>query len=72
MEAAYGNLNIGIFFTVATAIRTFGGGVGRIVLDNVHCTGFESRLIYCLASYNHDCTHSEDAGVSCRGATGKN
>jgi hypothetical protein len=36
-------------------------------LDNVGCSGAESRLIDCShnAIGSHDCSHSEDAGVTC-------
>ena len=38
-------------------------------MDDVQCTGTESSLISCTHTTNHDCSHSEDAGVRC---TGKN
>ena len=47
----------------------FGPGRGRIFLDDVTCTGDESRLTECRNSGIgvHDCGHSEDAGVVCAG-----
>ena len=50
----------------------FGGfvvdGTGQIVLDDLQCTGSESRLIDCPHNGlgNHNCDHSDDAGVRCR------
>lgn len=42
-------------------------GSGEIWLDNVQCTGNESKLIDCPASAidTHNCSHSSDAGVRC-------
>ena len=38
-----------------------------IYLDNVRCTGTETRLQECPANPvgTHNCAHSEDAGVRC-------
>ena len=48
----------------------YGRGSGSIYLDNVGCIGTESRLVDC--SHRgigvHDCSHYEDAGLSCQGA----
>ena len=55
------------------AYRTsqFGQGTGPIWLDNIHCTGTESRLDQC--PHNgigvHNCIHFEDAGVQCTSNT---
>ena len=54
-------------YTGAVAIYTFPGGTGAIHLDDLRCTGSESRLIDCPHSGAgvHNCSHSEDAGVRC-------
>ena len=46
----------------------FGSGIGPIWLDNVHCSGTESRLVNCSSSRvgTHNCYHTEDAGVTCQ------
>ena len=55
-----------------TAVRRsinaeFGQGTGRIWRDNVGCSGAESMLSSCSASYwgSHNCYHRDDAGVVC-------
>lgn len=51
----------------------FGKGVGRVWLDEVRCTGNELTLEQCPKSAwgEHNCLHSEDAGVSCSPLAGR-
>ena len=45
----------------------FTNGIGQIWFSDVQCHGNETRLTDCtiLALGNTNCTHAEDAGVSC-------
>ena len=54
---------------VAFSYAHFGAGTGTIYLDDVGCTGSETRLIDCSRSSSVYCYrgHSEDAGVRCQG-----
>ena len=51
----------------ALSFAFFGEGTGPIWLDEVSCTGSESELLECPHNGigNHDCSHFEDASVSC-------
>jgi hypothetical protein len=65
-------------YTSGIQHQSFGGGVDPIWMDNVSCTGTESRLADCtyLGSGTpdwssstgptpHNCSHGEDIGVTC-------
>ena len=52
---------------VARTSAYFGQGTGAIVLDDAQCSGSESALLACQHITNHNCAHSEDAGVTCPG-----
>lgn len=47
---------------------SFGNATGPIMLDKVDCKGSEHYLAHCDHNgwLNHDCTHEQDVGVSCK------
>lgn len=47
-----------------TAGRTI-PGTGPIHLDDLACTGNEGNIFECTHPKDHNCDHSEDAGVVC-------
>jgi len=53
----------------ALSIQRFGGGSGKIWLDDVNCAGSEDTLDDCThtALGTHNCVHTEDWGVCCNG-----
>jgi len=63
------------FGSLGTAFGSavFGQGSGPILLDSVQCTGNELALFSCIHlgfGVTRSCSHSEDAGVRCRGTQG--
>ena len=51
---------------IARTRAYFGQGTAPILLDDVACSGTESRLINCrYDSITSDCNHAEDAGATC-------
>lgn len=50
---------------VAHSNARFGQGTGFIFLDDVMCIGNETSIETCRFTTNHNCVHSEDAGVQC-------
>ena len=50
----------------------FGQGTGPIFLDNFACIGSEAVLTNCTHdTHTADCTHFEDASVTCKGTRKK-
>ncbi|XP_071854892.1 uncharacterized protein [Apostichopus japonicus] len=43
----------------------FGEGNGQIFMDGIECDGTERSITDCPYTSNHNCIHSEDAGVVC-------
>ena len=60
-----------LYSSAYTAYRNayFGQGEGPILLDDLICTGSESRLVDCshepIGHYDY-CSHSDDAGLGCQ------
>ena len=54
-----------LFRGIAQVEASFGAGTGRIYLDEVSCLGDEDNVLDCNYTADHDCSHSEDAGVLC-------
>ncbi|XP_073723257.1 scavenger receptor cysteine-rich domain-containing protein DMBT1 isoform X11 [Misgurnus anguillicaudatus] len=54
--------------TEAKSNAYFGQGSGQIWMDDVQCTGNETKLTNCTATPRgtHNCVHGEDAGVICQ------
>ena len=64
-------LSLNILGAVALPQAPFGQGTGPILLDNLFCTGTQLYLFNCTHNGvgNHNCAHSEDAGLRCVNTT---
>ena len=49
--------------------KKYGLGGGEIIFDDLKCTGTENSLFECPLNglFKHNCGHSEDASVICKG-----
>ena len=47
----------------------YGLGGGEIIFDDLNCKGTENSVFECPLNglFKHDCSHSEDASVICKG-----
>eukprot|EP00079_Xenopus_tropicalis_P014078 XP_002944607.2 PREDICTED: macrophage receptor MARCO-like [Xenopus tropicalis] len=54
-------------YSRAVQAFTAGGGVGKILLDDVNCVGSETSILQCTKPNweAHNCNHNEDAGIEC-------
>ncbi len=65
-------ISSGVYTNIGAMARAFGQGSGPIFLDDVRCSGFESRLFDCpnQGIEVNNCAHTKDAGVVCIEGTG--
>jgi len=58
---------LGFPFGASESIQRFGGGTGRIWLDNLACGPTDQNLLTCPGNPigTHNCAHFEDAGARC-------
>ena len=66
-EALVACTQLGYSPIAAFPLTGFPAGTGQIWLDDMTCFGNEVSLFDCVANDlgDHDCVHSEDAGVEC-------
>ena len=59
-------LGFGAAISASTGAQ-YGQGYGPIQLDDLGCSGLESSILLCSHAgiQQHNCGHSEDAGVQC-------
>ena len=64
INLVFHQLQVQLFISMPPLVRE----VALSCLDDVHCSGTESRLVNCISNRvnYHDCSHFEDAGVTCQ------
>ena len=62
-----GTYRSSIPYLITILLLNIAGNTVPIVFDEVQCTGAERSLGECEFVTDHDCDHSEDAGVICIG-----
>ena len=62
------NVSGAVAITDATIVGGFGTATGPVLIDNVQCTGSETRLTNCYHNGvgTHNCFHTDDVGVWCQ------
>jgi len=70
VDAAVFCSSLGLPYGGASAINYYGGSTGHmnngnILMDDVYCIGEEWDLWGCSYTSDHNCGHTEDAGVTC-------
>ncbi|CAC5402552.1 Neurotrypsin [Mytilus coruscus] len=65
VDAAVACRQLGYCSGVVVSASVVNDGIGSIWLDEVGCTGSESKLFNCTHSKTPDCKHTEDIGVNC-------
>ncbi|CAC5366311.1 PRSS12 [Mytilus coruscus] len=65
IDAAVACRQLGYRTGIVVSSNIITDGFGIIWLDDVSCTGTESKLMNCTYTEKHNCGHNEDVGIRC-------
>ena len=68
-DASVACRQLGFPYGATLEILRYGGGTGRIWLDDLYCGTTQTNLFSCnkgRPTGSHNCNHDEDAGVICK------
>ena len=68
-DASVACRQLGFTYGATLEILRYGGGTGRIWLDDLYCGTTQTNLFDCnkgRPTGSHNCNHDEDAGVICK------